>query len=73
MRSRVRTSIDAGDGAKENVRSPPRRVGAAGREQVHGPEAQAGARDRHRPMPDITLTFGTEVTDVKRIKINRLE
>lgn len=25
----------------------------------------------YHPMPDISLTFGTEVTDVKRIKINR--
>ena len=32
-----------------------------------------GAIIEYRPMPDITLTFGTEVTDVKRIKINRLE
>ena len=27
----------------------------------------------YHPMPDITLTFGTEVTDVKRIGINRME
>jgi dCMP deaminase len=30
-----------------------------------------GAIIEYRPMPDITLTFGTEVTDVKRIRIER--
>lgn len=30
-----------------------------------------GAIIDYKPMPDITLTFGTEVEDVKRIKINR--
>ena len=30
-----------------------------------------GAIVEYHPMPDITLTFGTEVEDVKRIQINR--
>jgi len=30
-----------------------------------------GAIVEYHPMPDITLTFGTEVEDVKRITINR--
>jgi dCMP deaminase len=32
-----------------------------------------GAIIEYRPMPDITLTFGTEVADVKRIKIERVK
>jgi len=31
-----------------------------------------GAIGDYSPVPDIELTFGTEVTDVKRIKINRI-
>lgn len=32
-----------------------------------------GAIIEYQPMPDITLSFGTEVTDVKRIQIERPE
>jgi hypothetical protein len=31
-----------------------------------------GAIVEYHTMPDIVLTFGTEVTDVKRIEITRL-
>lgn len=34
--------------------------------------AEWSAVIEYHPMPDISLTFGTEVTDVKRIEISRV-